>query len=126
MTLVLTQPTVFQKPTHLHSHLLFYNRTDQPQKSKRECKPTHPDSATIQGILGQTQLWTDRRAADNSGFKKLAVQWLKEHFCFVLSVVLADSFVLQNRQLLKPTNRWRQALATVLTLNFISLNEQTK
>lgn len=41
MTLVLTRPTEFQKPTHLHSHLLFCNRTDQRKKSKRECKPTH-------------------------------------------------------------------------------------
>ena len=44
----------------------------------------------------------------NSGFKKLAVQWLIEHLCFVSSVVLADSFVLRNRQLLKPTKRWLQ------------------
>ena len=43
-----------------------------------------------------------RRAAHNSGFKKLAVQWLIEHLCFVSSAVLADSFVLRNRQLLKP------------------------
>jgi hypothetical protein len=42
----------------------------------------------------------------NSGFKKLAVQWLIEHLCFVSSVVLADSFVLRNRQLLKPTKRY--------------------
>lgn len=26
---------------------------------------------------------TDRRASGNSGFKKLAVQWLNEHLCFV-------------------------------------------
>ena len=44
----------------------------------------------------------------NSGFKKLAVQWLIEHSCFVSSVVLADSFVLRNRQLLKPTKRYLQ------------------
>ncbi|PKP13545.1 MAG: hypothetical protein CVU08_04825 [Bacteroidetes bacterium HGW-Bacteroidetes-3] len=42
----------------------------------------------------------------NSGFKKLAVQWLIEHLCFVSSVVLADSFVLRNRQLLKPAKRY--------------------
>jgi len=46
--------------------------------------------------------------AANSGFKKLAVQWLNEHLCFVSSVVLADSFVLRNRQLLKPTNRYSE------------------
>ncbi len=106
MTLVLTRPTEFQKPTHLHSHLLFCNRTDQPKKSKRECKPTHPDSATIQCKLGRTQLRTDRRAACNSGFKKLAVQWLIEHLFFASSSVVADSFVLRNRQLLKPAKRY--------------------
>lgn len=52
-------------------------------------------------------LRTDRRASGNSGFKKLAVQWLNEHLFFVSSVVLTDSFVLQNRQLLKPTKRYR-------------------
>jgi len=53
-------------------------------------------------------LRTDNRAAGNSGFKKLAVMWLIEHLCFVSSAVLADSFVLRNRQLLKPAKRWRQ------------------
>ena len=57
--------------------------------------------------LQTTHLRTDRRATDNSGFKKLAVQWLNEHLCFVSSVVLADSFVLRNRQLLKPAKRYR-------------------
>jgi hypothetical protein len=51
----------------------------------------------------------NKEYAGNSGFKKLAVQWLIEHMCFVSSSVLADSFVLQNRQLLKPAvirNQW--------------------
>lgn len=56
--------------------------------------------------LATTNLRTDRRATDNKGFKKLAVQWLNEHLCFVSSAVLADSFVLRNRQLLKPPKRW--------------------
>jgi len=56
--------------------------------------------------LEMTTLRTKRKAADNSGFKKLAVQWLIEHLCFVSSSVLADSFVLRNRQLLKPTKRY--------------------
>ena len=55
--------------------------------------------------LDTSHLWTDSRAAANSGFKKLAVQWLNEVLCFVSSAVLADSFVLRNRQLLKPANR---------------------
>jgi|GEM_PF-6295794 len=41
----------------------------------------------------------------NSTYKKLAVQWLNEALCFVSSSVLADSFVLRNRQLLLAANR---------------------
>ena len=70
------------------------------------------DSASNVNSFGQsvckldtTHLRTDRRATDNSGFKKLAVQWLNEHLCFVSSAMVADSFVLRNRQLLKPANR---------------------
>jgi hypothetical protein len=45
----------------------------------------------------------------NSTYKKLAVQWLNETLCFVSSSVLADSFVLRNRQLLVAANRYQQA-----------------
>jgi len=56
--------------------------------------------------MEQRQLTSDESlAAHNSGFKKLAVQWLNQHLFFVSSSVLADSFVLRNRQLLKPANR---------------------
>ena len=48
-----------------------------------------------------------RRAACNSGFKKLAVQWLNEVLFFNQTFVQVDSFVLLNRQLLKPVNRYR-------------------
>jgi hypothetical protein len=41
----------------------------------------------------------------NSGFKKLAVLWLNEALCFVSSSVVADSFVLRNRQLLVAAKR---------------------
>ena len=58
--------------------------------------------------IDSTHPWTDRRASANSGFKKLAIQWLNEHLCFVSSSVVADSFVLRNRQLLKPTKRYQQ------------------
>ena len=56
--------------------------------------------------LDTLPLRTNRRASGNSGFKKLAVQCLNERLCFILSAVLADSFVLRNRQLLKPPNRY--------------------
>jgi len=42
----------------------------------------------------------------NSTYKKLAVQWLNEALCFVSSFVVADSFVLRNRQLLVAANRY--------------------
>jgi len=48
---------------------------------------------------------TDRTPAHNSTYKKLAVQWLNEALCFVSSFVLADSFVLRNRQLLVAAKR---------------------
>jgi len=46
--------------------------------------------------------------AANSTYKKLAVQWLNEALCFVSSFVVAESFVLRNRQLLVAANRWQQ------------------
>jgi hypothetical protein len=75
------------------------------KKSKRATKPTHQDTVNM-------DRHSDRRESTtgNSGFKKLAVQWLNEHLCFVSSVVLADSFVLRNRQLLKPAKRYQYGL----------------
>ena len=49
-----------------------------------------------------------KRAADNSTYKKLAVQWLNEALCFVSSSVVADSFRLRNRQLLVAAKRYAQ------------------
>ncbi len=51
---------------------------------------------------------TDRRAADNSWFNKLAVQWLNEVQFSNHTLVQVDSFVLRNRQLLKPAKRYAQ------------------
>jgi hypothetical protein len=51
---------------------------------------------------------TEIRAAHNSTYKKLAVQWLNEALCFVSSSVEADSFRLRNRQLLVAAKRYRQ------------------
>jgi hypothetical protein len=50
-----------------------------------------------------------RKPAHNSTYKKFAVQWLNEALCFVSSSVLADSFVLRNRQLLVAAKRYLQA-----------------
>ncbi len=54
------------------------------------------------------QLRTYSRAAGNIGFKKLAVQWLNEHSTSHQHLWWLDSFVLRNRQLLKPAKRYRQ------------------
>ena len=58
--------------------------------------------------LDTSTLRTDRRASGNSGFKKLAVQWLIEHFTSHQHLWWLDSFVLRNRQLLKPAKRYLQ------------------
>jgi hypothetical protein len=49
---------------------------------------------------------TKKQRTANSTYKKLAVQWLSEVLCFVSSAVLADSFVLRNRQLLVAATRY--------------------
>jgi hypothetical protein len=46
----------------------------------------------------------------NSTYKKLAIQWLNEAFCFASSSVVAVSFVLRNRQLLVAAKRYGQVL----------------
>ena len=51
-----------------------------------------------------------RKTTYNSTYKKLAVQWLNEALCFVLSSVLADSFRLRNRKLLVAAKRYGQVL----------------
>ena len=56
--------------------------------------------------MGMTST-VDRTPACNSGFKKLAVQWLNEVQFSNQTLVQVDSFVLRNRQLLKPAKRWR-------------------
>ena len=52
---------------------------------------------------------TERKAAANSTYKKLAVQWLNKALCFVSSFVVVDSLVLRNRQLLVAAKRYRSA-----------------
>lgn len=52
-----------------------------------------------------TELNGQNSTTANSGFKKLAVQWLQEVQFSKETFVVADSLVLRNRQLLKPTNR---------------------
>jgi hypothetical protein len=62
---------------------------------------------------------TERTAAANSTYKKLAVQWLHEALCFVSSSVLADSFRLRNRQLLVAATRCAKVFATLRLLHIV-------
>ena len=48
----------------------------------------------------------EKRPAHNSTYKKLAIQWLNEHLCFVVSLVVADSLRLRNRQPLVAAKRY--------------------
>jgi hypothetical protein len=50
---------------------------------------------------------TKEARTNNSTYKKLAVQWLNEALCFVLSSVVADSIVQRNRQLRVAANRYK-------------------
>jgi len=59
-------------------------------------------------MIETLQHWTHSKAAANSTYKKFAVQWLNEALCFVSSFVVADSFVLRNRQLLVAAKRYLQ------------------
>jgi hypothetical protein len=56
--------------------------------------------------LETTNLRTASSPAGNSTYKKLAVQWLNEAFCFVSSFEVADNFVLLNPPERKSRNRW--------------------
>jgi len=49
---------------------------------------------------------TERKAAANSTYKKLAVQCLNEVLCFVSSSVVADSLVLRNPLLRQAPKRY--------------------
>jgi hypothetical protein len=81
---------------------VFPNAQSQTKNSKRATKPTYQDRHEM------TTNNHDRKEgrSANSGFKKLAVLWLNEVQFFNQTFVLADSFVLRNRQLLKPANRY--------------------
>jgi hypothetical protein len=85
--------------------------------------PTHNSHTHCQVAQADTQAKTwqrvclSQRTADrqlndrkegrtaNSGFKKLAVQWLIEHSTSHQHLWWLDSLVLRNRQLLKPAKR---------------------
>jgi hypothetical protein len=76
----------------------FFATAQQPTTDK------HLDRTTQ--VTNRLELDADEEArTGNSGFKKLAVQWLQEVQFSNGTFVVADSLVLRNRQLLKPANR---------------------
>ena len=77
------------------------------EKNKKSLQANAPDRADIHASLTLQNNGRTEARTDNSGFKKLAVQWLNQVQFFNQTFVQVDSFVLRNRQLLKPTNRWR-------------------
>lgn len=58
----------------------------------------------------------DNKAAHNSTYKKLAVQWLNEALCFVSSSVVADSLVLRNPLLRQAPKRYAVAYHNIRLL----------
>ena len=83
--------------------LIFFATAQQPTTDK------HLDRTTQE--TNQQQLDADEEArTGNSGFKKLTVQWLNEHSTSHQHLWWLDSFVLRNRQLLKPAKRYRPAV----------------
>jgi hypothetical protein len=80
------------KPTlrsHTHWQAAQCNRTDQSLPKSMPAQPHGGQEST----------------GYNSGFKKLAVQWLIEHSTSHQHLWWLDSFVLRNRQLPKPAKR---------------------
>ena len=96
----------FNKLNPFGSTFAFFANANANPKTAKEL----PSQRTKDTVTMDRLSTTEKEArTGNSGFKKLAVQWLIEHLCFVSSSVVADSFVLRYRQLLKPTNRYVQA-----------------
>jgi len=90
-------------------------------------KPTQKNQKSLQSnaqghsILDTTDLRPKRSPAGNSTYKKLAVQWLNEALCPEnRDFVVADSFVLRNRQLLVAANRYRSGYNDSVNIKLLS------
>ena len=81
------------------------SQTHKPRQTDKNIHDRHLTALYLRALLVDTD---DRRAATNSGFKKLAVQWLNQVQFFNQTSVQVDSSVLRNRQLLKPAKRYHQ------------------
>ena len=105
MTSVVTYSDSATNANAFASTFAFLPTLKPTQKKAKELASHRTGNRRQQCKLDTTHLRTDRRATDNSGFKKLAVQWLNEHSTSHQHLWWLDSFVLRNRQLLKPANR---------------------
>jgi hypothetical protein len=104
-----------QKSFHLsHPDKIELKKNSSPSENKKYANAQPNDRQktvamqTPKPLTGKRFNYSvDRRPACNSGFKKLAVQWLNEVQFFNQTFVLVDSLVLRNRQLLKPAKRYQ-------------------
>jgi hypothetical protein len=89
-------------------HILFFamHKAIAP-KNKKSLQANAPDNADISASLTRQNNGQTEARTDNSGFKKLGVQWLIEHSTSHQHLWWLDSFVLRNPQLLKPAKRYR-------------------
>jgi len=89
---------VLQMPTlRRHTHLQATQANALTKACKRVCLPNRTRTEQTR----HDRPLTERRAATNSTYKKLAVQWLNEALCPALrDFVVAESLVLRNRQIL--------------------------
>ena len=103
-----------QKSFHLSSpDKIELKKISSPSENKKHATALPNDRQisvalqTPKPLTGQRFNYSvDRRPACNSGFKKLAVQWLNQVQFSNQTFVQVDSFVLRNRQLLKPAKRY--------------------
>lgn len=106
MNLLQERKELPRTPTQLQAHFIFFQKhKSTAEKNKKSLQATAHDSADIRANLTRQSIGRKEERTDNSGFKKLAVQWLNQVQFFNQTFVQVDSFVLRNRQLLKPAKR---------------------
>lgn len=105
MNLLQERKKLSRTPTHLQAHFIFFPTQKPSQKNKKSLQANAQDSADIRANLTRHTFGRKEARTDNSGFKKLAVRWLNQVQFSNQIFVVADSFVLRNRQLLKPAKR---------------------
>ena len=76
------------------------------EKNKKSLQANAPDSARVRCKLDTTTLRTDRRAADNTGLAKVAVQFSADTFVVNQILVLRINFSGENRHLRQARKRY--------------------